>query len=93
MFRDKVFALAQTALDRMKRDAPRKTGFMVSKMTISKGSATVIFTITMAAHYTGFVVFGHRTAKGFGYVTGRDFVTPHYIWLLREMGNLFKTIT
>lgn len=91
-FRDKVFALAQQALDKMKGDAPRKTGFMVSKMSISKGSATVLFTITMAAHYTGFVVFGHRTPKGFGYVQGRDFVTPHYIWLLREMGKLFQTI-
>lgn len=89
MFRDKVFALAQQALDKMKSAAPRKTGFMVSKMTIAKGSGNVLFTITMTAHYTGFVVFGHRTAKGFGYVQGRDFVTPNYLWLLREMGKLF----
>lgn len=65
---------------------------MVSKMTISKGAGAVLFTISMAAGYTGFVVFGHRTRRGFGYVQGRDFVTPNYIWLIREIGKSFQTI-
>lgn len=75
----------------MKSAAPRRTGFMVGQMSISKGAGAVIFTITMKARYTGFVVFGHRTARGAGYVPGRDFVTPNYIWLLREMGKLFQS--
>lgn len=90
-FREKIYSLASQALEKIKSAAPRKTGFMVSKMSISKGAGNVLFTIKLDAKYTGFVEFGHRTPRGFGYVPGRNFVTPNYVWLIKEIGKLLKS--
>lgn len=88
--RELVFGLAKQALEKIKGSAPRKTGFMVGKMTLTKGSGNVLFTISLAAGYTGFVAFGHRT-RGGGYVPARDFVTPAYVGILKELGKLIKS--